>query len=205
MIASLLTVVLPLMSFMDSTQTYYAQQDAEALEALHRQAETRFEDLLCRYRLYPLTEDEALLDDLPSDLADGSAQELALLSGLWGYQAAQTSLFRAVRHGRHAERLIDAAKAKDPDDPFVLLIEGQSFLFKPAVAGGDDETALKRFNQLRDVLQATATSAISMMEAEIWRWYALHQLGMNNARIVRDRLLAEDPAPLYRQFLEDPP
>jgi hypothetical protein len=208
MIALLVAATLSLMdpSFADSTQVYYAQQNAEALEALLDRADTRFEDLLCRYRLYPLTEDEDLLDDLPEDLDDGSARELALLSGLWGYRAARASIFSAIRYGRRAERLIDEAHAHDPDDPFVLLIEGQSLIFKPAIAGRDEEAALQRFNRLCDVLQsAPADTGVSMTEAQLWRWYALHQMDMNNASAVRDELLASDPPPLYRQFLQDPP
>jgi len=208
MITLLVAATLSLMdpSFADSTQMYYAQQNAEALEGLLERAETRFEDLLCRYRLYPLTEDEALLDDLPEDLDDGSARELALLSGLWGYRAARASIFSAIRYGRRAERLIDEARARDPDDPYVLLVEGQSLIFKPAIAGRDEEAALQRFNRLCEVLRsATPDTGVSMTEAQLWRWYALHQLEMANAPAVRDELMASNPPPLYRQFLQDPP
>jgi hypothetical protein len=205
LLAATLSVVMD-PSFADSTQAYYAQQNAAALENLLRKADTRFEDLLCRYRLYPLTEDEALLDGLPEHVEDGSARELALLSGLWGYRAARASIFSAIRYGRRAERLLDDAVALDADDPFVLLIEGQSLIFKPAIAGRDEESALARFNRLHDVLQATpADTGVSLMEAQLWRWYALHQLDMDNAPAVRDELLAADPPPLYRQFLQDPP
>jgi hypothetical protein len=193
-------------SFTGSTQTYYAQQNADALERLMQEADSRFEELLCRYRLYPLTENEALLEDLPERLEDGTARELALLSGLWGYRAARASLFSAIQHGRRAEQLLEAAKAKDPNDPFVLLVEGQSLIFKPAIAGRDEEAALHRFSQLRDVLQRVdANIGISRMEAELWRWYALHRLGIDRAPQVREQLLAVNPPPLYRQFLQDPP
>lgn len=203
MIALLLVAA---MSFLDSTQVYYAQQDAEALTNLLAQADTRFADLICRYRLYPLTEDEDLLAALPAEMDDGSARELAILSGLWGYRAARAPIFSAIRYGRRSERLLDAAKAKDPDDPYVLLIEGQSLLFKPAIAGRDEEAALDRFNRLHTVLQQTPKSVgISMTEAQLWRWYALHQLDMDNAAAVRNELLATNPPPLYRQFLQDPP
>lgn len=208
MIALLVVATLSLMdpTFADSTQRYYAQQNADALERLLKRAETRFEDLLCRYRLYPLTEDEALLDDLPEDLDDGSARELALLSGLWGYRAARASIFSAIRYGRRAERLIDEARARDPDDPYVLLVEGQSLIFKPAIAGRDEEAALQRFNRLCEVLRAASPdTGVSMTEAQLWRWYALHQLDMDSAPSVRDKLKASNPPPLYRQFLHDPP
>lgn len=207
MIAALLALT---MTFADSTftgssQAYYAQQDADALRQLMEQADSRFERLLGRYRLYPLTENDALLDDLPESLDDGSAPELALLSGLWGYRAARASIFSAIRYGRRADRLLEAAKARDPDDPFVLLVEGQSLIFKPAIAGRDEEAALNRFEQLCSILQDARNVGISMMEAELWRWYALHRLGIDRAPTVRERLLAAGPPPLYQQFLQDPP
>lgn len=193
-------------SFTGSTQMYYAQQNADALESLMATADSRFEELLCRYRLYPLTENEGLLENLPDHLEEGTARELALLSGLWGYRAARASIFSAIQHGRHAERLLEAAKAKDPNDPFVLLVEGQSLIFKPAIAGRDEEAALHRFSRLCDVLQrVNSNTGISAMEAELWRWYALHRLGIDRAPQVREQLLAANPPPLYRQFLHDPP
>lgn len=193
-------------SFMDSTQVYYARQDVDALDAMLDQAETRFEELLCRYRLYPLTERKDYIDDLPEELEHASARELALLAGLWGYRAGHGSVFAAIRHGRRSQRLLDAAKAEDPDDPFVLLIEGQSLLFKPRFAGRDEAQALDRFNQLHALLDRTdADIGISKIEAALWRWYAMERLGTDRADAVREELLAADPPPLYRQFLQDPP
>jgi len=88
----------------------------------------------------------------------------------------------------------------------VLLVEGQSLIFKPAIAGRDEEAALQRFNRLCEVLRsATPDTGVSMTEAQLWRWYALHQLEMANAPAVRDELMASNPPPLYRQFLQDPP
>lgn len=208
MIALLLTLTMLSAdsSFIASTQAHYAQQDADALQALLKDADSRFEDLLCRYRLYPLTENESLLRDLPEELDDGTARERAVLSGLWGYRAARASLFSAIQHGRRSQRLLDAAKKQAPDDPFVLLIEGQSLIFKPRIAGRDEEAALDRFARLCEVLHHTAADiGISMMEAKLWRWYALHRLDIDRAPTVRDELLAAGPPPLYRQFLQDPP
>lgn len=193
-------------TFTAATQTHYAQQDAEALQHLLEDADTRFEELLCRYRLYPLTERDSLLRDLPTQLEDGSARELALLSGLWGYRAARASLFSAIQYGQRSQHLLEAAKAQDPNDPFVLLVEGQSLIFKPRIAGRDEEAALDRFERLCEVLQRLQPDmGISMMEAELWRWYALHRLKIDRAPTLRDELLAAGPPPLYRQFLQDPP
>lgn len=193
-------------TFTAATQTHYAQQDASALQHLLKDADTRFEELLCRYRLYPLTERGSLLRDLPTQLEDGSARELALLSGLWGYRAARASLFAAIQYGQRSQHLLEAAKGNDPDDPFVLLVEGQSLIFKPRIAGRDEEAALDRFERLCEMLQRLPSGmGISVMEAELWRWYALHRLKIDRAPTLRDELLAAGPPPLYRQFLQDPP
>lgn len=190
----------------DSTQAYYARKDVAALEQFFESADTRAARLLCRYRLYPLTEDERYLDDLPEELeADATARELALLSGLWGYRAARASIFGAIGHGRRAMRLLDEAHAKDPDDPFVLLVQGQSLLFRPAIAGGDDAAALQRFRRLRGVLAGRSGTGVSRAEADLWTWYALRELEREQADALRQRLAARDLPPLYREFLQHPP
>lgn len=193
------------LSVADSAQTYYAEKDARSLEALLNRSEDRAEEYLCRYRLYPLTEDETLLEDLPTGLEDGSAPELALLAGLWGYRAARASSVRAVVFGRRSHRLLNKAREKNPLNPHVLLIEGQSLLFRPAIFGGDPERALERFRQLRGVLENNSDSGIARMEAELWIWYVLHKLGSSDAEPMREQLLAQDPPPLYREFLTSPP
>ncbi|PSQ73289.1 MAG: hypothetical protein BRD26_01100, partial [Bacteroidetes bacterium QH_1_64_81] len=82
--------------FAQATQTAYAQQNAEKLRALFDRASSQSDSLLVRYRLYPLTEDEAVLDDLPSSLQNGTPRDYALLSGLWAYRAGEASFFSAV-------------------------------------------------------------------------------------------------------------
>lgn len=189
----------------DSTQTYYAARDVDALEQHCGDASDRETALLCRYRLYPLTEDDAYLRDLPEHIEGATARELALLSGLWGYRAARSSLPGMIRYGRRSERLLKAAKALDPDEPFVLLIEGQSLIFRPAVVGGDDRAALDCFERLEALVHAAGDPAISDLEASLWRWYALDKMDDPRAAPLRERLLAQAPPPLYRQFLLDPP
>lgn len=191
-------------SFAQEVQYAYAHQEPEALRTLLAEADSRADSLLVRYRLYPLTEDASVLDGLPSDLSDGSAREWALLSGLWSYQAGEASVFRAVQYGRRSANLLEQAKAEDADDPYVLLIEGQSLLFRPAIAGRDVEAAANTFEQLAE--QVDAADGIPLMEAQVWRWLALKEAGRSEAsRTLRQQLLEKDPAPLYRQFLEDPP
>lgn len=206
MLAALLLVTL---SFADSTQALYAQQDVDGLNALLEQADTSAEHLLCRYRLYPLTRDEAYLDPLPADPpANRSARELALLAGLWGYRAAEAEFFlTAIRYGRRSASFLDAARATDPDDPFVLLIEGQSLIFRPAIAGRDVEQALARFRQLETRLRDGAHApGLALHEARLWTWYALTKLGRTSeAEALREQLTEADLPPLYRQFLADPP
>ena len=189
----------------DSTLVFYGEQDVHALQRLLKSSDDRALDLLCRYRLYPLTEDRAYLEDLPADLDDATARELALLSGLWGYRVLETSIFSAPKYGLRASRLLEAAKALDPEDPFVLLIDGQSLLFRPALFGGDPRAALDRFYQLREVLAQRPGAGISRLEAELWIWYALEKLDARQASALRNELLAQNPPPLFRSFLMDPP
>jgi hypothetical protein len=193
-------------SFADSTQHYYAHQDVAQLKQLLQEADTRLEDFLCRYRLYPLTEDAAYVDDLPSSLDDGSARELALLSGLWSYRAGEASIFNAISYGRRSASLLETARAKDEDDPYVLLVGGQSWMFRPAIAGRNLKRALKRFRRLQEVVPDHPDAGIPMVEARLWTWYALHKMDRNEeAKALRQTLTDKNPPPLYAQFMEDPP
>lgn len=194
----------PAPPFADSTQHYYATQNARALERLLQRTDDRTLDLLIRYRLYPLTQDADLLDDLPADLDGASARELALLSGLWGYRVMTGSVLKVPTYGRRAAHLIERARALDPDEPLVLLIEGQTLLFSPPLMGRDREAALARFQRLCAVLPHAADGAVSPVEARLWVWYALTQLG-RPADALKAELLAERPPPLYRAFLLGPP
>ena len=190
----------------DSTQHYYATQNAHALERLLGRIDDRALDLLIRYRLYPLTQDADLLDDLPADLDGASARELALLSGLWGYRVMTGSVLKVPTYGRRAAALIERARALDPDEPLVLLIEGQTLLFSPPLMGRDREAALARFQRLCAVLPAAPDRAVSSVEARLWVWYALTKLGRpTDADALKAELLAERPPPLYRTFLLSPP
>lgn len=203
LIALLIAVMAPL-PFAEDVQHAYAQQEADSLQTLLGRADSRADSLLVRYRLYPLTEDASLLDGLPSQLPDGSARETALLSGLWSYRAGEASIFNAVQYGRRSASILERAKEQDPNDPYVLLIEGQSLLFRPAIAGRDPDAAVNRFERL--AAQADSTTGITTTEAQVWQWLALKEAGRTDeADQLRGRLLADDPAPLYRQFLEDPP
>ncbi len=190
--------------FAQEVQHAYAQQEADSLRALLDDADSRLDSLLVRYRLYPLTEDASVIDRLPSRLDDGTAREQALLSGLWSYRAGEASVFNAIQYGRRSANVLERAKEQNPDDPYVLLIEGQSLLFRPAIAGRDVRAAAKRFERLAN--KADTVAGIPPMEAQVWRWLALTEAGRSTtAGALRQRLLSRNPAPLYRQFLDDPP
>jgi hypothetical protein len=189
-----------------ATQAAYAQQDADQLRALLDRADSRADSLLVRYRLYPLTEDEEVLQDLPASLSDGTAREYALLSGLWAYRAGEAGVFSAVQYGRRSTDLLETAKGLDPDTPFVLLVEGQSLLFRPAIAGRDPAAAAERFAELSGLVETHENSAISYTESKVWQWLALREAGQSDqAQSLRRRLRARDLPPLYREFLESPP
>lgn len=190
----------------DSSHIYYAEQNVERLRAGLENAESRFEDLLYRYRLYPLTEEADLLNDLPTTLDDGSAQELALLSGLWAYRAGEASMMGALRYGRRSMNVLRAAKERDRFDPFVLLVEGQSLLYRPSIAGRDPDAASTCFERLRTVLASQSAASIDEEEAMIWHWIALQEAGQEDeAASLYDKLADSNLPPLYQQFLESPP
>jgi hypothetical protein len=189
----------------DSIHVLYENKDIEGLKALCDRTENRTEDLMCRYRLYPLTEDADYIADIPTTLDDASARELALLSGLWGYRVAEGSFFQAPRYGTRSNRLMRRAREMNPLEPYVLLINGQSLLYRPSVIGGDKEEAREQFALLCRVAPNNPEAGITNMEAQVWHWYALRLLEKDDANQVHKELLAANPPPLHREFLQDPP
>ncbi len=197
----LLAAVFALGSFADSVQAFYGQKDVDALATICAADRGREEGLLCRYRLYPLTHDEAYVQHLPADLPNAEPRELALLAGLWGYHAAETSVINAARSGMRSDALLKRAVQLAPDDPVVLLIEAQSYLFRPAIFGGSAGKAMNRFDALQNMLNSGCDCGISAMEVDSWRWYTMRKLGLGGAATLRKRLLAANPPLLYREFL----
>ena len=192
--------------FAQATQSAYAQQDADRLRALFKRASSQSDSLLVRYRLYPLTEEETVLEGIPASLSNGTPREYALLSGLWAYRAGEASFFSAIEYGRRSTNLLEKAKARAADNPFVLLVEGQSLLFRPAIAGRDPTAAADRFDRLAQLVGEQAVPAISETEAQVWRWLALREAkNMRKANALHAYLVKRELPPLYRQFLEDPP
>jgi hypothetical protein len=193
-------------AFSEQVQLRYGERDVAGLRALCATPPTDEAAWLCRYRLYPLTQDARLLDDLPADAAPGaSAQTLALQAGLWGYKTVGASVFELPGIGRKAERLLGAARTRQADDPYVLLIEGQSLFYKPAIVGGDKRRALETFERLRGVVERRPHAGVSAVEADVWVWYARHMTEPDRAEAERRRLLAGNLPPLWRAFLLSPP
>lgn len=205
LLALALVLTVPAADPPDTLAVLYARKDRAALERFHARASSVGDDLLGRYRLYPLTRDARYLEDLPDADACRSARDFALLSALWAFRAAEAPAWKLPFYGRRADALLTRARALEPDDPYVLLVEGQSLLYRPAIFGGDAAAALERFERLRGVLQREPVAGLEPMEAEVWIWYTLRRLGRPHTERVRERLLAQDPPPLFREFLTSPP
>lgn len=190
----------------EATQSAYAEENVRELRSLFERADSRVDSFLVRYRLYPLTENEELLDDIPSSLSSGSAREYALLSGLWAYRAGEASVFSVIQYGRRSSQLLETAKKQDADAPFVLLVEGQSLLFRPRIAGRDLDAAAERFEQLAQIVRGSEVPGISLTEANVWRWLALREADRSKkAEALCKSLRERELPPLFQQFLDDPP
>lgn len=189
----------------DSLTFYYAMRDTDAIERLYRQARTTEERLLCSYRLFPLTQDEKWLDDLPEESELRTARGLALLAAHWGFRATSAPAWRLPTYGRRSEGILRRAQQINFDEPYVLLVDGQSLYYKPAIFGGDVEEAKARFERLRVVLHGRTVPGIHSFEPEVWIWVCLRKMGNSIAPQLREQLLGRQPPPLFRQFLNDPP
>lgn len=191
--------------FGDAAHLAYAHEDPEALRALVELARTREDTLLLRYRLYALTQRPGLIIDIPTDLDSASARELALLSALWGYRARDKGLLELYAVGRRTMRLLERALALDPRDALVTLIDAQSLLFRPAIAGGSTRRALARLRELQAQVGHAPTCGVSPLEVDAWLWYALVRSDDPAAASHRAALESQPLPPLYRRFLAAPP
>ncbi len=190
----------------DSLTTYYARQDTARVERLfRRRATTREERLLCLYRLYPMTLDRGYLRDIPTDAGVSSARELALIAAMWAYRASSGPAYRLPIDGRRSERILSRALELDPDDPYALLVRGQSLYFKPRVFGGDIAEARRTFERLQTVMARRTVPGLHPFEADVWVWMCVRRQNAAQGTAMRQRLLARRPPPLFRQFLQDPP
>jgi hypothetical protein len=200
-----MTAILLALCFGHLTQPAYAEKDVHALHALFAEARTREDSLLLRYRLYALTQDKQLIADIPSSLETATARELALLSALWGYRIQDVGLIHLILYGQRSLGLLNRAVRHDPAEPLVMLIEAQSLLFRPGIAGGDKRKALSRFRQLRERVEQVPACGLDVQEVDSWIWYTLEKLGAEEADSARATLLDADLPPLYREFVLSPP
>ncbi len=190
----------------DSLTVYYARQDTARVERLfRRRATTREERLLCLYRLYPMTLDRGYLREIPTDAGVSSARELALIAAMWAYRASSGPAYRLPIDGRRSERILGRALDLDPDDPYALLVRGQSLYFKPRVFGGDVAEARRTFERLQTVLARRTVPGLHPFEADVWLWMCVRRQNAAEGTTMRRRLLARRPPPLFRSFLLDPP
>lgn len=178
----------------------YAHMDTTGLRALMADARSREDSLLVRYRLYALTQEKVLLRRIPEDVPHGGGRELALLSALWAYRIPGSAPWHVVSYGRRTLGLLDRALESAPDDPLVRLIEAQSLLFRPGIAGGDVRRAIRRLRELRPLAGHDAECWVPVLEVDAWLWYGLRKAGDREAVGLRRRLLAAEPPPLYREF-----
>ena len=179
----------------------YASKDTAALRRLAATAPSREDSLLVRYRLYALTRERLLLARIPEDIVDGTPRELALLSALWAWRIPGSTPWNAMRLGRRSGGLLNRALAAAPADPLVRLIDSQSLIFRPGIAGGDVHMAIARLRALRTDV-ADAECGIGPVEVEYWLWYAQAKAGDPAAPAARARLLALRPPPLYVEMLD---
>ncbi|MDX1439741.1 MAG: hypothetical protein R3284_07565 [Rubricoccaceae bacterium] len=189
----------------DSLTAYYARHDIAAIERLYDSATTWETRLLCSYRLYPLTEDERWLEHLPDAGELTTARELALLAAHWGFKAQRALPWQLPTFGRRSEEILRRAQAMDADEPYVLLVDGQSLYYKPGIFGGDVDRAKARFEQLRNVMHRNPTPGIHRFEPEVWIWICLRKAGSSAAAPLRRQLITQNPPPLFRRFLNNPP
>jgi hypothetical protein len=158
-------------------QAAFAQDDTAAVQRLYAESTTVADSLMALFRLVPLTGDLSLLEGLPDKLEqDAGGRELALLSAMWGVRAQAAGLLKKPKYGGRSIRLLEAAERKAPDDPWVQLVAGQSYLYRPGILGGGTDA---------------------------WLWTTLAKDDAPGAESLRLELLATDPAPRYRAWLDE--
>jgi hypothetical protein len=190
--------------FAGGIQAAFAQDDTTELHRLYIESTTVADSLMALYRLVPLTGDLSLLEHIPDKLEqDAGARELALLSAMWGFRAQAAGLFKKPKYGGRSIRLLEAAERKAPDDPWVQLVAGQSYLYRPGILGGGTDAAMPRFQALVDRLSRAPQCGLPLIEARIWIWTTLEKDDSDGAESLRLELLATDPAPHYRARLDE--
>lgn len=189
----------------DSLTHYYVRRDVANVRRLHRIARTQEDKLLVAYRLFAMTREQSIIRDIPSDRGVQSPRQLALISALWAFRAGTGPKIHLPTHGRRSERILDRARDLAPNDPYVLLVRGQSLYYKPGIFGGDVEAAKETFEHLKRQMRGRSVPGLHPFEADVWIWMCERKLDEDRARATKRRLLAQSPPPMFRQFLLDPP
>lgn len=190
--------------FGDRIQEGYNSKNTDGIRRLFNQADNESDSFLAIYRLYPLTEDETLIADLPATPQSRNAKDYALLSALWSYRINKNrSLMMTL--GTRIIRLLNSAERTDAQNPFSLLVVGQSLLFKPAIFGGSADGALRKFRHLKEKLTRENICGVSIWDAEVWIWYAMKKKRDPQAENFKQSLYRRNPPPIYRDFLNNPP
>jgi hypothetical protein len=185
-------------------QAAFARDDTAAMHRWYVESTTASDSLMALYRLAPVTGDLSLLDGIPAALEDdATARDVALLSALWGMRAQAAGLLKKPKYGGRSIRILEAAERQAPDDPWVQLIAGQSFLYRPGILGGGTDAAMPRFEALAERLAREPECGLPLIEARIWIWTTLMKDDPDQAESLRLELLATDPAPRYRAWLEE--
>lgn len=183
----------------------YGRKDIATLKRLLASTKNQLDRFLVLYRLYPLTQDESLIQNIPTGLAStASARELALLAALWSYRINEDKTL-LISAGMRMDGLIKAAGKRNSQEPFYLLIDGQSYFYRPNMFGGSYEKALQRFTACRDALIRTPISGMDRLDAEVWIWLTMHKMKASNANSFKQELLKRNLPAVYREFLLSPP
>lgn len=183
----------------------YARRDIRGVRRLYESADTQKDRLLAAYRLFAMTRDQSVIRDIPSDEGVNDARELALISALWAYRAGTGPKINLPTHGRRSERILNRARGISPNEPYVLLVRGQSLYYKPGIFGGDVREAKETFQELKRRMRGRTVPGLHPFEADVWIWMCERKIDRESADAMKRRLLAQSPPPMFRQFLLDPP
>lgn len=115
------------------------------------------------------------------------AEAYALQASCYGASAGYYML-RAMTRGSAASRLLDEALRLDSANPRVLLQEGQSLMFRPAIAGGDKQLALERLQVAAEQFanwRSPDPEAPLWGEAETWLFIGRLQREAGDAEAAR--------------------
>jgi tetratricopeptide (TPR) repeat protein len=125
--------------------------------------------------------EEAVIEAGHATINGGGADAIALEGAVSGQLAGAAGMFRAMRVGPRAWKLLDSAIVLAPNDPRAALLHGISRVNAPRAFGGSLE---KGEAELRRAIRLFATDASrsprptwGRADAHIWLAIALHKRG----------------------------